>query len=392
MIDIRTTTKELAIKITLIVFVFFYVSFLSLILLHHYKFLYSEKKQLLQISNVAKNDIYFLIKALDIKCGWWDDCSTLSEMTKDFLVVKGNDIILTRWIYDFMDIDKFLSNDLKSWKVYELETDSKDFYVIKISYYNYDIYFTRDISFHDSYERSLFLIFLLLSIFLAIFIFFVSYKIAKMSLEPLKTYNESLKLYNHHIAHELKTPLSVVKSNLELLKLWYDKETLDSGLEEIDNMKSVIDSMLFLSENVILKEREKVNIYSIIEELEDLYSAKTDKKVVVKNQHRSNLIVYWDKNLIKTMIKNLFENAIKYSNSNKINIELTKNSFEISNSFDFDIKEDQKNKLFEAFYKLNFDINSFWLWLSIVKKIAEIHSFKIDLEIKDKVFKIKIEF
>lgn len=392
MIDLKTTTKELAIKITLIVFVFFYVSFLSLIFLHHYKFLYSEKQILLDISNVAKSDAYFLIKALEIRCTWWDNCTTLREMTKDFLVIKWDKIILTRGIYDFMDINKFLNNNLEEWLVYELETEDKDFYVLKVSYDDYDIYFTRDISFHDSYEKSLFLIFLLLSIFLAIFIFLVSYKIAKMSLEPLKTYNESLKLYNHHIAHELKTPLSVLKSDLELLKMWYDEDTLKSSLEEVDNMRSVIDSMLFLSENVILKEKEKIDLLEIVEELEDFYNSKSDKKFIIKSKIKKWLIINWDKHLIKTMIKNLFENAIKYSNSDNIIVNLTKDSIEISNTFDFDIKSEQKSKLFEAFYKLNFDTNSFWLWLSIVKKIVELHSFKIDLEILDKVFKIKIEF
>lgn len=393
MLDIRTTTRELSIKITFIVFVFFVVFFLSLIFLHHHKFLYSEKQALLNISNITKKDPFFLIKALEIRCkSNMNNCDTLREITKDFLVIKWNEIILTRGIYDFMDLEGFLKNNLDVGSIYKMDINERDFYVIKVVYDSYDIYFTRDISFHSDYEESLIIIFIILSLSISIIIYLFSYQLANLSLIPIKKYNESLKLYNHHIAHELKTPLSVLKSDLELLKMWYDDDTVKSSLEEIDNMKSVIDSMLFLSENVILKERQKINLKELVEELIESCKNKNKNNFTLSSTFKKDLIVLWDRSLIKTMIKNLLENAVKYWSSNDININLTKNSFEVSNAYNYEINESNKNKLFEAFYKLSFDTNSFWLGLSIVKKIAELHWFKINLDIKDKIFKIKIEF
>jgi signal transduction histidine kinase len=35
----------------------------------------------------------------------------------------------------------------------------------------------------------------------------------------MKQANKKLKDYNHNVAHELKTPLAVMKSNLELLEM-----------------------------------------------------------------------------------------------------------------------------------------------------------------------------
>gem|GEM_PF-6729300 len=97
MLDIKTTTRELSIKITFIVFVFFVVFFLSLIFLHHHKFLYSEKKNLVNISNIVKKDPLFLIKALEIRCkANTNNCETLREFTKDFLVLKSGEVIFTR--------------------------------------------------------------------------------------------------------------------------------------------------------------------------------------------------------------------------------------------------------------------------------------------------------
>jgi signal transduction histidine kinase len=50
-------------------------------------------------------------------------------------------------------------------------------------------------------------------------IFGVSLKVASYTLRPIKESNQRLKEYNHHVAHELKTPLAVLKSNLELAQI-----------------------------------------------------------------------------------------------------------------------------------------------------------------------------
>lgn len=396
MIDIKTTTQKLALKITIVSFTFLFVSFLILIWIHHYKFLNSEKSRLMWFTNMINQDKDSMANILESRCNrwkWWKECEILRSVTRDFLVLKWNIIVMTKWIYDFMNLDEFLVNDIKFWEIYHFDSNNKEFYVIKIKYNEYDLFFTRDISYNFDYEKWLILIFLLLSSFLSILIYFLSYKLAKISIEPLKVYNESLKSYNHHIAHELKTPLSVLKSDLELLKMWYDKEILNSSLEEVENMKVVIESMLFLSENGTIQEMESINLIELLENLIENYDWKDWKKIKFHNHSKKKEIsIMWDKNLVKTMFRNLIENSIKYSSSDKIIVDFHKNYLEISNDFSYTIKEEEKNKLFEAFYKLNYDSFSYWLWLSIVKKISDLHNFKIEIFTKEKIFKIKIEF
>lgn len=391
MLDIKTTTKKLSIKITLIVFIFFVLTFCSLLFLHHYKFLYWEKQYLLSTVNYVKNDKNFFDNLLQNSCMW--KCEKMKLLTRDFLVTKAWKVILSNWIYEMIDLKDFLKNNYDYWDLSHIHLwEGNNFYLIK-EYHNwYDLYFTRDISFHADYERSLVYIFIVLSIFLSWFIYLLSSKLARITLEPLKSYNESLKLYNHHIAHELKTPLSVIKSELELLKLWYDKKILDSGLEEVNNMTTVIDSMLFLSENIVLNDVNDVNLSELVDEQIENFSNKNNKVFVKKTKSNKDIIISWDKITLKTMLKNLFENAIKYSKDDKIEVVLNKNAFEIINTFDWVIKEQEKNNLFDAFYKLNYNPDSYWLGLSIVKKIADLHWFKVDLEVKDNKFNIKILF
>lgn len=391
MLDIKTTTRKLSVKITIIVFIFFLLAFSSLLFLHHYKFLFEEKKSLLSNVILVKNDKYFLDNIFENKCLW--RCEKMKLITRDFLVTKAWNVVLSNWIYEIVDINNFLKNDLKYGEMVHIHLwEWKNFYVIKEFYKWHDLYFTRDISFHADYEKSLIFIFLLLSLFLSIFIYLLSYKLAGISLKPLKSYNESLKLYNHHIAHELKTPLSALKSELELMKFWFDKKSLDSSLEEVSNMASVIDSMLFLSENIILQEVKDINVTELIDELIENYNWKNNKFFIKKGIVNKDLLVSWDKIILKTMFKNLFENAIKYTSNDEITIRFNKNSIEIENIYDWIIDENNKGNLFDAFYKLNHNSDSYWLWLSIVKKIADLHWFKIELEVKDSIFKIKINF
>jgi signal transduction histidine kinase len=50
-------------------------------------------------------------------------------------------------------------------------------------------------------------------------VYFIAYGLAKITIKPIEENNKKLKEYNHNLAHEIKTPLAVVKSNLELLEL-----------------------------------------------------------------------------------------------------------------------------------------------------------------------------
>jgi len=54
---------------------------------------------------------------------------------------------------------------------------------------------------------------------LSVIIYFVSYFLAKFTIKPIEENNKKLKEYNHNLAHELKTPLAVIKSDLELLEM-----------------------------------------------------------------------------------------------------------------------------------------------------------------------------
>lgn len=215
---------------------------------------------------------------------------------------------------------------------------------------------------------------------LSIIIYFVSLKLAYLTTKPIKEANEKLKNYNHNLAHELKTPLAVLRSNLDLLDISYDKILIKSSFEEIYSMENIINSLLFLAENPKNKLKDKINFNNLFEK----YKENKDVLLNIKD----DFIVYWDKNLFEILVKNLIENWLKYSLDKKINIEIKNGEIIFSNKIDKNIRKEELEKYFEIFYKwqnLN-DFSSYWIWLSIVKKICDNYNLKILLRSENNKF------
>ena len=101
---------------------------------------------------------------------------------------------------------------------------------------------------------------------------------------------------------------------------------------------------------------------------------------------------------MKQLIAILIDNAIKYTNKNgKVKIDLYDSNkdiiLEVMNSGNL-IKDEDRNKIFERFYKVdnsrNRNNNNYGLGLSIAKAIVDSYKGNISLEVIDKmnVFKV----
>lgn len=255
--------------------------------------------------------------------------------------------------------------------------------ILFISFFLTDIFQTYNMwsymmQMHWQWQTKYYIFFIL-----AVFSYIISYFLTSLYVKPIKESNERLKNYNHNLAHEVKTPMAVIKNNLELLDLEYDKELVKSSMEEIDNMKNITDSLLFLSENSSNFDIEKLSLY-------DLFKNYLDK---IELSIKTDFIFNWNKILFDRLIFNLIQNAEKYWITwEKIKVFIDKDIFKVENQINENISITDTSKLFEAFYKLDTSRNTswFWLWLSIVKKIIDLHNFKIKIEIKDNLFSVVV--
>lgn len=142
----------------------------------------------------------------------------------------------------------------------------------------------------------------------SVLLFLVSLKIAREIIVPIEERAEKERSYARHIAHELKTPLSVIRSDLELALALPDetRERISSVMEEVDTMGSTVDDLLLLSVSEAGLLQHSVDIAKITTEL----IAKSPENMTWDIQNTGTPpLIDADERLLRTLLKNLIANV-----------------------------------------------------------------------------------
>ena len=215
----------------------------------------------------------------------------------------------------------------------------------------------------------------------------------------LKSGVERLKKANDTIAHELKTPISVIKGEIELAlnkkrDNKYYEITLQKIYKQLNNLESLIKTLLLLSrysKEEIKNSFEPCDFNAIlIEVLEDLENLAKQKNISIELREFQKAFKDSKKELVFTIFRNLIENAIKYSqDSSKVEISLSKQNNKIIfkvKDWGVGIKKEDIDKLGERFFKAEHNNSGgFGLGLSIVQEAVTLLS--ATMEIKSKLNK-----
>ncbi|MBI2597491.1 GAF domain-containing sensor histidine kinase [Candidatus Daviesbacteria bacterium] len=193
-------------------------------------------------------------------------------------------------------------------------------------------------------------------------------------------------------SHELKTPLTTLKSFSQiLLRRFPDKGELVSYLSKMENqldrLNSLVASLLDVSciqSGKLELQKEKFDLQNLLlEQIEDLQAISPLHKIVLEKAIAAP--VFADKYRLSQVLTNLISNAIKYSpKADKIIVSLTGGRNFITVAIqDFGIGIAQKNfkKIFEPFYQVNNTIRKSFsglgLGLHICHEIIQRHQGEI---------------
>lgn len=206
-----------------------------------------------------------------------------------------------------------------------------------------------------------------------------------------------IKRFTSDASHELKTPLTILRGELELA-LRSDKskeqyeDVLISALDEVVRLTNVVETLLELSKaeaGQINMNFEKTNLSRLIQEIaEDAEILAESKDIKVTKNIEDNIFVYIDSARIHQAALNIIDNAIKYTpQGGEIKIELTKNQnytmLSVSDT-GVGIPEDELKHIFDRFYRVDKARSSTThgagLGLSIVKWIVDAHNGFIDVK------------
>lgn len=212
------------------------------------------------------------------------------------------------------------------------------------------------------------------------------------SLTKIKKQNENQKQFISHLAHEFKTPLMWITSEVDLsIKMqekwiWQEKiwETLKKIKSKTLELNSIIETLFFVSrlqEWVSLCSYQSSDFSEILKwVLEDFKGKFKVKEIELKSEIKENVLLHIDETSLQIMARNLIWNALKYTDSWwKVEVILDEKCFKVKDSWIW-ISKDHLQKIWENFYREDLRWEGFWLWLYIVKKLASIYSFSINVE------------
>lgn len=248
---------------------------------------------------------------------------------------------------------------------------------------------TEEINMLRKLRRTTFLIGIISVIVLSI----ASYFLSGLIVRPLKETFEKQKQFISDASHELKTPLTVISANADVLSGEISgNKWLDYIQDQVKRMNVLVNELLNLT-------RLENNTANFIRTDFDLSKAVESTALPFECQAfemNKNFVLDIDTGItvngseqhIKQMTAIFIDNAIKYSNDGgTVRVSLKKDGDKkILSVFNTGtgVKDSDKDKIFERFYKTDESRNSsaggYGLGLAIAKSIADRHKFRIHVD------------
>ncbi len=213
--------------------------------------------------------------------------------------------------------------------------------------------------------------------------------LSKSIFKPLRDAFNKQKQFISNASHELKTPLSIISANADVLKAENDSKWVDNIKSQTERMNDLVQDMLSLAkidEEKIKLMREKFCVSDEVNEV----ALSFDAVAFEKNKNlqlfvQPNIQYLGDKQSVKKILSILLDNAVKHADENgQIIVELKKQNSKIVLSVfntGSNIPDENANKIFERFYRgdqsRSRQSGGSGLGLSIAKSIADANKWKI---------------
>jgi signal transduction histidine kinase len=221
---------------------------------------------------------------------------------------------------------------------------------------------------------------------------FISYYLARRSLEPIEKVHEAQSRFTSDASHELRTPLAAMKAEIEVALRDNNatenelKQVLSSNLEEVDKLTKLSEMLLNLSRADHNKLKTgPVNLNKITQST--IKSFRQPPERIKFNSGKAQVIV-GNEVAIAELIKILVDNALQYSpDDSQISINISRENefvkFEIINNGP-GIHQDKLPYIFDRFYRAdssrtNGGQKGYGLGLAIAKSITELHGGRISV-------------
>lgn len=193
-------------------------------------------------------------------------------------------------------------------------------------------------------------------------------------------------------SHELKTPIFIIRGYIDMIKRWGKndekimEESITSVEDEVKNMTELVEKLLFIAKDREIKiENNEIELSEIIlDVIQNLKKIYPEKEIIFNPKYT---IINYDESLIKMLLKNIIENALKYGENKPVKVEIK----EVKNKINLSVidegvgmSKEEIEHIYDRFYRADKSrdksIKGHGLGMTIVKRIISI--LKIEIKIK----------
>lgn len=222
---------------------------------------------------------------------------------------------------------------------------------------------------------------------------------SKIAISPLIKNIERQKEFIHNASHELKTPLTILSTNNDIIEMEYtSNDWTKSNRQQIKRLNKLIEQMLLLArfdEGKEAIELQEMSIQFVVEDVLEnmrqlILTEDVDIQVDVPNTFKQAI----EPQMFSSLLEILLDNAIKYHERNHtIKIYSQNKQLIVSNKV-HDLNEEQVSQLFDRFYRVETVIDQplkgSGMGLSIAKGLAKANKIQLSANLEDDTIQFKM--
>ena len=223
-------------------------------------------------------------------------------------------------------------------------------------------------------------------------------------IQPMINNVQRMKRFITDASHELKTPLTVISANMDVLSLDQPDNTwIHSTQKQTANLRRMVDEMLYLTrveEEDAPLNMQRINLSALLADASDPFVAMAEfsgRSMTV--QAERNLTVIGDESALRRLITILLDNAVKYApDSASISVTCQARGRHIDlqtvNAVETPLTQQQCAQLFDRFYRVDesrdkSERSGYGIGLAIASAIAGKHSGRMDAHMQDDALVIR---
>ena len=224
-----------------------------------------------------------------------------------------------------------------------------------------------------------------------------------------RKFSQTQKQFINNMTHEFRTPISTIQLSSAVLQdpavikdanrlNTYAKIIKEESNKLLHQVEDVLQVAIIEDKKLRLK-KERINVHEIIEEVIQGFKVLLADRKIELDLMSTNPIITGDKIHLSNLIKNLVDNAIKYSNEH---LEISIKTYDFKKRIVIEVQDNgigipatHHKKIFRKFYRVPtgniHDVKGFGLGLNYVKNLTKMHDGQITLESqvgKGSIFKL----